>query len=165
MRPDHMSSETLRVQTEATVAEPNYPFVPKSNRRLRPGQFFSIPLSTGRYAAGRVMVVRNLPTEHVIVVVIGLMDWSGDEPPTHEDLAGRAVMEQAISGFQAIANNGGAILGERPLELDGLVPMPTGGVGVSISVWGWRTFQLRAEEVFGSGEPHLDAARRFTASN
>ena len=29
---------------------PSYPFVPKSNVQLAPGQFWSIPLSDGRFA-------------------------------------------------------------------------------------------------------------------
>jgi hypothetical protein len=133
---------------------------------LRAGQFWGFPVSTGRYAAGRVMVAKVLPTEHRIFIVNGLMDWSGDQPPTQDDLAGRAVLHQAISGFEAITKNGGAILGERPLELDGLVPMPmTGRVGEITTVSGWMVFKWRAEELFGSREPYLDAARRFRVTN
>jgi len=119
----------------------SYPFVPKSNRTLTAGQFWSLPLSTGRYAAGRVIVARSLgPEEHRIFIVNGLLDWSGDEPPTEIDIAGRAALFQAISNFDVIAKNGGAILGERPLDLDGLTPMPMGRVGDVTTVSGWRAF-------------------------
>ena len=37
--------------------EPDYPFEPKLNKHLRPGQFWAILLADGRFAAGRVMAV------------------------------------------------------------------------------------------------------------
>src|SRR5262249_10570900 len=39
-------------------AEPTYPFVPRSTAYLRPGQFWAIPLSDGRFACGRVLALK-----------------------------------------------------------------------------------------------------------
>jgi hypothetical protein len=111
------------------------------------------------------MVARPIPGQHRILIVIGLQDWSGDRPPTSDDLAGRAVFHQAISGWQTITQNDGVILGERPLDRDRLAPMPmTGRVGEITTVTGWMAFKWQAEELFGSRESWIDAARRYRGS-
>ena len=38
---------------------PEYPFEPKSNAHLLPGQFWGVPLSDGRWACGRVLAVKT----------------------------------------------------------------------------------------------------------
>lgn len=128
-----------------------YPFVPRSNRSLRPGQFWAIPLSNGRFACGRVLAVPAFGPKDRVGVVVGLMDWTGPQPPTGEDLAGRAVLAQASSRFETISNTGGEILGERPLRLDRIVPTDPNdsGVGSVHTVWGWRVIQTEAERRLG----------------
>jgi len=83
-------------------------------------------------------------------LVVGLMDWVGPEQPTSDDLAGRSVLQQAKSFFEAIANTGGQVLGERPLEWDGLVAIDpnASGVGTTHRVWGWRVISKYANETF-----------------
>jgi hypothetical protein len=133
------------------VAEPTYPLVPRSNRQLRPGQYWAIPLSDGRFAAGRVMAVPAFGPRDRTGVVVGLMDWVGDRPPTSEDLAGRPVLVQAKARFEAITMTGGSVLGLRPLEADGLVAMDAHGlhvVGPVHKVWGGRTIAQYAERAF-----------------
>lgn len=98
---------------------PTYPFVPKSNRRLSPGQFWGIQLSNGCFAAGRVIQVNPKDRSSFLV---GLMDWMGPNPPTSDDLAGRRTLDQGSAGYLTIVDTGPAILGERPLELDGIEP-------------------------------------------
>jgi hypothetical protein len=128
-----------------------YPFVPKSNKFLRPGQFWAIPLSNGKFAAGRVMAVPAFGPKDRVGVVIGLMDWSGDHEPTASDLAGRGVLgRQAQARFEAISMNGGQVLGLRPLDVDGIVPIDPMdlSVGSVHRVWGWRTIVNEAEKAF-----------------
>jgi hypothetical protein len=98
-----------------------YPFVPKSNRYLRAGQYWALPLRDGRFACGRVMAVPAFGPRDRVGVVVGLMDWLGQGPPTSEQIVGRSVLEQAKSRFEAITNTGGEVLGMRLLDLDGLV--------------------------------------------
>jgi hypothetical protein len=43
----------------------------------------------------------------------GLMDWVGGEPPEHNGLAGRQILEQAASRFNAITLTGRQVLGIR----------------------------------------------------
>lgn len=103
-----------------------YPFEPKSNAYLEPGQFWGIPLSDGRFACGRVLEVRRDPDEFVPVssriFLAGLHRWVGDRPPTSEDIAGAPLLAQGFAHVRAIRENGGMVLGLRPLEADGLVP-------------------------------------------
>jgi hypothetical protein len=131
-------------------ATPAYPFMPRSNWYLRPGQFWGIKLSDGRYAAGRVMAVPASGSRDSVGVVVGLMDWVGAAPPTAADLSGRPVLEQAKSNFEAIANTGSEVLGLRPLEADGLIAIYPydGRVGASVQVWGSRSIAYRADRAF-----------------
>ena len=131
------------------MALPSYPFKPKSNAHLRPGQFFAVPLPSGRVACGRVMAVPAFGPKDRTGFVVGLMDWSGDHPPTADDLAGRVVLEQAKARFEAIANNGGEVLGERDLRADRLVAVDPNdySVGAEQRVWGWATIRVRATEL------------------
>lgn len=131
------------------AAAPSYPFTPKSNRYLRAGQFWSIPLRDGRFACGRVMAVPAFGPKDRTGLVVGLMDWVGAEPPRQEDIAGRRVLYQALTRHEAIAK-GGQVLGERPLEADGLVAVDPHdySVGSKQTVWGWATITTYAEEAF-----------------
>lgn len=132
------------------ATEPTYPFVPRSNRHLRPGQYWSIPLSDGRFAAGRVMAVPAFGPRDRTGLVVGLMDWVGDVPPSTEDLAGLPVLVQAKARFEAITMTGGTVLGLRPLELDGLVAADPHvfNIGAAHRVWGGRTIAQYAERAF-----------------
>lgn len=133
------------------AVEPTYPFVPRSNRLLRPGQFWAIPLSDGRFAAGRVMAVPAFGVGDRTGVVVGLVDWVGDGPPTEADIAGRPVLVQAKARFEAITMTGGEVLGLRPLEVDNLVAMDPHafhGGAVHHKMWGGRTIAQFAERAF-----------------
>ncbi|MEV4493980.1 hypothetical protein AB0K04_28200 [Micromonospora coxensis] len=78
------------------------------------------------------------------------MDWLGQERPTSEQIAGRPVLEQAKSRFEAISNTGGEVLGMRPLDMDGLVADDPNAshIGAVHRVWGWRMIINLAEEYF-----------------
>lgn len=100
----------------------SYPFVPRSTRDLRPGQFWAVPLSDGRFACGRVAQLGGTqvpaPTRCFFAA---LQDWIGESPPTAEALAGGRILRWGVMHIRAITRTGGAILGERPLAADGIV--------------------------------------------
>jgi hypothetical protein len=127
-----------------------YPFTPKSNRHLSPGQYWALPLRDGRFACGRVMAVPAFGPTDRVGVVVGLMDWLGDELPSSELIAGHSVLEQAKSRFDTINNTGGEVLGIRPLDLDNLVAVDPDAshVGAVHRVWGSRRILTLAEEYF-----------------
>jgi hypothetical protein len=128
---------------------PDYPFVPKSNRYLRPGQFWAIPLADGRFACGRVMAVPGFGPSDRIGFVAGLADWIESAQPTAEALSGRSIVIQAKTRFEAIAKTGRHVLGLRPLDLDGLVAVDPDdmSVGAVHLVWGWHAIVDEAEKL------------------
>jgi len=128
---------------------PDYPFVPKSNRYLEPGQFWALPLSDGRYGCGRVMVAPAFGKKDRVYFIGGLADWIGVEPPSHDAIAGAEVLAQAKMHFEAISKTGGAVLGMRPLEVDRLEPIDPEDyrVGAVHRVWGWQTIVNHAERL------------------
>jgi hypothetical protein len=103
-----------------------YPFEPKSNTYLRSGQFWSVPLSDGRFACGRVLSVPRHPDPLVPVgrkmFLAGLLDWVSDSAPTSEGIAEAPLHRQGFAHVLTIRKTGGLILGRRPLELDGVEP-------------------------------------------
>lgn len=164
------------------AAQPEYPFEPKSNAYLRPGQFWGLPLSDGRWACGRVL---GLPTEGdpyfpggTRAFLAGLMDWIGNVEPDADSIGGHAVVAQGWAHVKTIRLNGGCILGERPLEADairglrevthrgggtvmlyeGATPLrpATRQEAVSMpvcSTWGLRVVSVLAERLFVQGLP------------
>ena len=99
------------------MPRPRYPFQPRSNRYLVPGQFWAIELADGRFGCGRVLEV---DPQNRVRFLAGLMDWCGNAQPTPESIAGSSLAELGKAHIKTIAHTGGAILGHRPLEADGV---------------------------------------------
>jgi hypothetical protein len=143
------------------MPEATYPFSPKSNAQLEPGQFWSIPLSDGRFGCGRVLRVDRDRSYGARILFVGaVLDWVGDVPPTAQAIAGRQVLAIGVTHVRAISYGGGALVGERPLAADGIEP-PVGSVGTH---WGEGFPTLRAERRFIAGDPPPAAERRQVAS-
>jgi hypothetical protein len=112
---------------------PDYPFEPKSNTWLEPGQFWGVPLSNGRYACGRVLAVPDEREPDPMLwgkpdstmFFAALVDWVGDEPPTADGIAGASLLEQGNAHVKTIRRNGQFLLGHRDLALDGIVGLRT----------------------------------------
>ena len=131
------------------------PSIPRSTAALRPGQFWSIPLRDGRFGCGRVLGV--VPRGRTWFIG-ALLDWVGDAPPTAEAIAGAPVLEVGNAHIRTIGFDGGAILGERPLDADGIV-VPS----VLDSYWGDGYAVARAEHRFIAGDPPGDDFRQITS--
>ena len=126
-----------------------YPFVPKSTAALVPGQFWSIPISDGRFGCGRVLAIdRNRSYGSRVLFTGAIVDWIGDEPPSAEAIAGRPVIGIGVANIRCISANAGEILGERPLELDPIE------IPASLSThWGTSYPVWRVERRFIHGDP------------
>jgi hypothetical protein len=98
-----------------------YPFVPKSSKRLAPGDFWAIPLRDGRFACGRVveLLPQGMPGARVALLG-GLLDWQGSSEPTGESIAGGSFLAQGIMHIRSITTTGGSISGHRDFSLDSL---------------------------------------------
>lgn len=138
----------------------SYPFVPKSNAHLQPGDFWAIPLVDGSYACGRVLQLPPPGTPGGKVQFFGgLLDWHGHAMPDSASLAGARLAEQGVMHLHSITRIGGNVLGNRSLTDDGIVPdlaihgtdilrgydlvrpMRRGDLGV-LPVWGWWGWNL-----------------------
>ena len=98
------------------MAAPTYPYVPRSNARLLPGEFWAIPLSTGRHACGVVLGAGRAEDEPTFApsnraFLAGLLGWEGDAPPTADAIAGAQVVAQGIAHVKTVTATGGKILG------------------------------------------------------
>lgn len=162
------------------MPEAHYPFVPKSTKPLLPGHFWAVPLSDGRFACGRVIAlqVNGNGNQNLRLFLAGLLDWVGVVPPSSDQIAGRRTLEQGQAHIKAITCTGGAILGHRALELDGIEPdyflSESPGKNCRLqrgyedlgkasradqekfdvfSTWGYSVIQVRAEEHFCHASP------------
>ena len=125
------------------------PLIPKTTAHLRPGQFWSIPLSDGRFGAGRVLRVdTDRATGGRTRFVGAILDWVGDETPTSDAIARSPVLAVGNAHVRLVSFGGGAILGERPLAADGIEPP-----AVIHTWWGDGFAVLRAERRFIAGDP------------
>jgi hypothetical protein len=114
-----------------------YPFRPKSTSVLVAGQFWAIPLPDGRFACGRVLQLNGstIPTKSRAFFG-GVQDWIGDNPPTHNSIAGAPILDFGVMHIRAITELGGEVLGIRDLQAD-CIQLPTllsamGGTGAMI---------------------------------
>ena len=124
------------------------------NDHFKPKSNTSGPANSGRSRSrtvgsqpGAVMAVPGFGEKDTRGFVAGLMDWIGARPPDAAALAGRTVVAQGKTRLEAITNTGGAVLGHRALELEGLAgvdPMDM-TVGAVHTVWGRRTILNHAE--------------------
>lgn len=101
----------------------SYPFKPRSSASLRPGDFWALPLSDGRFGCGRVIALKpKAGTGSRSMLLAGLMNWVGSRPPSSEGLAGRMTVAQGEIHLRSIWETGGEILGNRELDEDGIEP-------------------------------------------
>ena len=148
--------------------------MPKSTASLRPGQFWSVPLSSGRFACGRVLQLGGeaLPSQSRCFFG-GLHNWVGVEPPTSASIAGAGFLAFGAMHIRAITRIGGEILGMRALQHDG-IEMPLllsapGGRGTMVLSGAARVRAARHDEwgkfpvlgVWGYGVIRKEAERHF----
>jgi hypothetical protein len=97
----------------------NYPFQPKSTANLKPGQYWAVPLPSGKFACGRILQLNatEIPSKSRAFFG-GLLEWLGNQPPTSEDIAGCPLIAFGNMHIKAITTTGGVIIGERSLEED-----------------------------------------------
>ena len=98
------------------------------------------------------------------------MQWHGAERPTADSIAGAAIAAQGLMHVLSITTTGGAVLGSRPLEADGVEPLLNYSDGMvckgldpvrrwtrddgqripALATWGYDVIRIRANILFGS---------------
>jgi hypothetical protein len=100
-----------------------FPHVPKSSKSLEIGDFWSIPIDGGQFACGRVLGRWPVGWKASLRgFFAGLLDWVSDAPPTAAAIAGAPTLIQGGAHIKTILTTGGAILGNRPLEIASISP-------------------------------------------
>lgn len=100
-----------------------YPFLPKKPSEISEGDFYFIPLSNGRFACGRILLIeRTSSGRKTKSLLVGLHDWSGNEHPTAACIHECKIVEQGVMHINSIDVVGGKVLGNKPLEEDKLKP-------------------------------------------
>jgi hypothetical protein len=113
-------------------------FAPKSTSHLKPGHFWSIPIDEGRFGCGVVLSMHlnrdgKLQTRSFLA---GLLDWTGDTPPSASQIEKREVIETRFAHIKTILMSGGEIIGEVdpwwdwPQAISGNDNIPTAGYNV-----------------------------------
>jgi hypothetical protein len=100
-----------------------YPITPTKVSQIKEGEYFYIPLSDGRFACGRILVIEKINGRKTKLLLVGLHDWSGKKHPTQEDIHGCPIIEQGVMHINSISHVGGEIVGFKPLSEDGLRPL------------------------------------------
>ena len=127
---------------------------------LRPGQFWPVPLSDGRFGCGLVLGAEREPGYGSRTwFLAGLLDWAGAEPPTAEAIAGAPLLEVGHAHIDVISSDGGSIVGERTVNGDAPAVPET-----VLSYWGAGYPKTRLERRFIAGDPAPKAERRFISS-
>lgn len=109
----------MKVLAAMIIGETRYPFVPKSRRKLRVGQFWSMPVSGRHFACGTILRLPGEVGSHQgRLLVVGIHKWLGKVRPTATDIAGRRIVAQGVLHVDAIRKNGGEVQGFRRLSVD-----------------------------------------------
>jgi hypothetical protein len=94
-----------------------YPFIPKSTAHLEPGQYWSIPISNGRFACGVVLQLRFIDGKRDSRnFLASLLNWNGDSEPNDKSIAGAKILDHGHVHIKAITKNQGVMLGAKTLE-------------------------------------------------
>lgn len=129
------------------MTQTDYPFTPKSTKRLERGQYWSLPLSDGTYGAGCVIGQQlTHGKSSTRGFLAGVIAWHGSEPPTAETLFGREVFKYAFAHIKAITESGGQVQGKAKLKFRDL---PESAECLSISTWGYNVPVLLAHQYAG----------------
>lgn len=147
-----------------------YPFVPKSTAYIEEGQLISVPLSNGKYACATVLELKyNNDKKDRTQIIIGLLNWCGNEPPNSESICGFQILDHGQVHIKTIKETGSLVVGiapsyEIPLTLDsspgpncylrqgyklkGLATDSQQQTLEVFSTWGFKMLKIRAENQF-----------------
>ena len=71
--------------------------------------------------------------------MVGVLPWSGPEPPTRKDIAGLKVVKHGLTRIEIVTEGGLRVTDHSPLVPHGLHSRHDHERYATTSVWGWRT--------------------------
>jgi hypothetical protein len=101
----------------------NFPFIPKSNSKLRRGHFWAIQLSNRNFGCGIVLDVPiDIKTYGTKSFYLGLLNWTDNIKPTAESLENQklTILAEGHAHIKTIATQGEEIIGIIDLEKNNL---------------------------------------------
>ena len=125
-----------------------YPFRPKSTVNLRIGDLLEVHREDGRWGCLQVTDLKESGTGARTSLVVGVLPWVGDCPPTSADVAGMAVIEQGLAHIDIFAEGGLMVVGHCDVVPSGLDSNYRDfHVGSHHRVWGWRVAVSRSQRL------------------
>ncbi|UTD14459.1 hypothetical protein HER15_02775 [Tenacibaculum mesophilum] len=88
-----------------------YTFLPKSNKNIKPGDFWVTKLSNESYAVGVVIDVPPSELKLTREIIIGLLNWNKFALPSVENLKNIEVMAQGHAHIKTITEFSAGIIG------------------------------------------------------
>jgi len=101
----------------------NYPFIPKSNKKLKTGDYWFIQLSNKSYCVGVVIDTPPLDLKLTREIIVGILKWNEKHMPKIKDLINSEILEQGHAHIRTISYSGEQILGNIDLIKYNITPL------------------------------------------
>ena len=113
-----------------------YPFIPKSNKKISAGDYWVTKLSNKSFAVGVVIDVPPTDLKLTREIVIGLLNWNGNNIPKREDLTNSKILKQGHAHIKTISEYSVGIIGNIDFSKANVVPkIQIGSYGANNPEW------------------------------
>ena len=99
-----------------------YPFIPKSNKKIRPGDYWITQLSNKSFAVG---IVIDVPPEDLKLnreIIVGLLNWNESFVPKTKNLVNLEILDQGHAHIKTISEFSNGISGNISFEKANIEP-------------------------------------------
>jgi hypothetical protein len=117
-----------------------FPFSPLSSRGLEVGDLIAVPREDGRWGCLQITDLKQSGIGSRTTLVVGVLPWVGECPPTRGEVARLRVADQGLTGIEIFTEGGLEVV-----ATSSVVPhdLPSNyrdlEVGTKHKVWGWKT--------------------------
>ncbi len=101
----------------------NYPFVPKSNKKLKKGDYWIMKLSDESYSVGIVIDIPPSDLKLTREIIVGILKWNERYIPVLNDLMNAEILEQGHAHIKTINYTGDEIVGIIDLIKYNITPL------------------------------------------
>jgi hypothetical protein len=121
-------------------------------REIEIGDFWAVKLPDGTYGCVQVTDVRRSGVGSRSSVIVAVVDWSGSEQPSRDQIEGRQLLIQGLTRIEAFTKGEATILGN--VRCEGTARMGANvfheeRVGEHYYVWGWNALAQVAANALG----------------
>lgn len=113
-----------------------YPFIPKSNKKLSSGDSWVTKLSNKSYAVGVVIDVPPADLKLNQEIVVGLLNWNGNDIPKKDNLINSKILKQGHAHVKTISEYSNGIVGNIDFQKANIDPqILIGSYGANNPEW------------------------------